>query len=397
MTRALRLIGEGVLVDGGVDDLADRLGMGSRQLRRLFVEHLGAPPAAIEQTRRVHFAKKLLDETDLPITEIALTSGFNSVRRFNSAIRTAYKRSPRELRKRETRGSGSASVCLRLGFRPPFDWDQITGFLRIRAIPGVEVVSANEYARSVAVGSYRGVLRVRPGKGDWLELEISNDASGELSRIVAGVRAVFDLGADPQRISEHLGDHRLLRKAVRRCPGLRVPGAWDPFELTVRAILGQQVTVRGATTLAGRIAARYGASIETDVAGIDRLFPRPEAMVEMEVAGQGMPTRRAETVRALAKTIERGERLFDGEPSEFVDTLCGIPGLGPWTANYVAMRALGDPDSFPASDLGLRKAVANIERGGMPTAAQLERTAESWRPWRSYAAMYLWKSLDSGD
>ncbi len=263
-------------------------------------------------------------------------------------------------------------------------------------MPGVEVVNANEYMRSVALGTYRGVLRVRPGKGDWLELEISNDASGELSRIVAGVRAIFDLGADPQTISDHLGEHRLLRKAVHRCPGLRVPGAWDPFELTVRAILGQQVTVRGATTLAGRIAARYGEPIETDAVGIDRLFPRPAALAEMDVVGQGMPTRRAETVRTLAKTIARGERLFDREPSEFVDVLCAISGLGPWTAHYVAMRALGDPDSFPASDLGLRKAVAEIEGRGMPTAAQLERTAESWRPWRSYAAMYLWKSLDSG-
>ncbi len=393
VTRALRLIGEGALVESGVDQLAARLGMGSRQLRRLFVEHLGAPPAAVEQTRRVHFAKKLLDETDLSITQIAFSAGFSSVRRFNSAVRAAYQRSPRELRKREGRRGGAATICLRLGYRPPFDWNQILGFLALRAIPGVEAVGASEYARSVTIGSYRGVLRVRPGRGDWLELETASDAAAELPRIVAGVRAIFDLGADPQKIAEQLAADELLGAAVQARPGLRVPGAWDPFELTVRAILGQQVTVRGATTLAGRIASRYGEPIDTDVDGIDRLFPAPASLTEIALDGQGMPTKRVETIRNLALRMELERSTFDAEPDRFVEELCRIPGLGPWTAHYVAMRALGEPDAFPASDLGLRKAVAAIEKGDIPTAAQLERRAERWRPWRSYAAMYLWSTL----
>ncbi len=397
VTRALRLIGEGALVDSSADALAARLGVGARHLRRLFVEHLGAPPAAVEQTRRIHFAKKLLDETEIPITQIAFSAGFNSVRRFNAAMRGAYDRSPRELRNGGARKPREARIRLRLGYRPPFDWKQVLGFLAVRAIPGVESVRDDVYARSLAVGSFRGVVRLRPGAGDWLELETPSEAAAELPQIVARARAVFDLGADPHKIAAQLVVDPSLRKLVRRRPGLRVPGAWDPFEMSVRAVVGQQVTVRGATTVAGRLTSTYGERLDGSSEDIDRLFPSPRDLLAMEPEGHGMPHRRAQAVRTLARTVVDRPAFFDEPAEQFIESLCELPGFGPWTAHYTAMRALGHPDAFPGSDLGLRKAISAIDGGEVPTLAQLERRAEAWRPWRSYAAMLLWSSLGTGE
>jgi AraC family transcriptional regulator, regulatory protein of adaptative response / DNA-3-methyladenine glycosylase II len=393
VTRALRLIGEGVLEEGDVGQLATRLGMGERQLRRLFVEHLGAAPTAVEQTRRVHFAKKLLDETDLPITQIAFSAGFGSVRRFNGAMHRIYGRSPRELRRHGEAAASGAAIRLRLGYRPPLDWHAVLAFLAPRAIPGVEVVTGEAYLRSVAIGAYRGVIRVTAGTGDFLVLETDAAAAAELPRIVARVRAMFDLGADPQRIEDHLAADPRLRALVLRRPGLRLPGTWDGFELAVRAVLGQQVTVRGATTLAGRLAAQYGEPLDSGLAGIDRLFPLPRALVGF--SGRGMPAQRGETIRELARRAATDASLFAAgrDLDAFVAELSDIPGLGPWTAHYVAMRALGEPDAFPASDLGLRRAIAAVEGTETPSPAALQQRAEAWRPWRSYAAMHLWTCL----
>ncbi len=397
VTRALRMIAEGALADGDAEALAERLGMGGRQLRRLFVEHLGAPPAAVEQTRRIHFAKKLLDETDLSITQIAFSAGFNSVRRFNGAMLDTYGRSPRELRRRGAPPMRPAVIRLRLGYRPPFDWRQVIGFLALRAIPGVEVAGVEGYSRSVAIGDYRGVIRVVPGTGDYLLLETEAAAAPELPRIVARVRSLFDLGADPDVIDAQLAGDRQLRPLVRRRPGIRVPGAWDGFELAVRAVLGQQVTVRGASTLAGRIAAAHGEALPIASAGIDRLFPRPAALQSFD--GRGMPSRRAATIRALASAVLNRPALLtpDRHRDAFFADIEEIPGFGPWTAHYVAMRALGEPDAFPASDLGLRRAFAAIDANGTPSARSLEQRAEAWRPWRSYAAMHLWATLGARD
>lgn len=394
VTRALRLIGEGVLEEGDVEQLAARVGMGERQLRRLFVEHLGAAPTAVEQTRRVHFAKKLLDETDLPITQIAFTAGFGSVRRFNGAMRAIYGRNPRELRQRGA-AAGGATIRLRLAYRPPFDWREMVAFLAPRAIPGIEMVTGEAYTRSVTIGAHRGIIRVTPGDGDFLVLETGAAAAAELPRIVARVRAMFDLGADPQRIDAHLAADPVLRRLMRRRPGIRLPGTWDGFELAIRAILGQQVTVRGASTLAGRLAAQYGERLECGVAGIDRLFPTPPVLARNTVAG--MPEQRAETIRALAQRVAATPALFTtGRPLDsFVSEMIAIRGLGAWTAHYVAMRALGEPDAFPAADLGLRRAVAAITGGRAPSPALMQQRAEAWRPWRSYAAMHLWASLQA--
>jgi len=390
VSRALRLIEAGALADGDIDTLAGRLGVGARQLRRLFETHLGAPPIAIEQTRRVHLAKKLLDETNLPITDIAFSAGFASVRRFNAAIHKVYGRSPRELRRGRRENGENGSLRLRLAYRPPFDWPRLLAFFHARATPGVELVDGDEYRRSVAIGAFRGVIAVRPAAGNALELFVPRAAAPVVAALVERVRGVFDLGADPHEIGRQLGRDPLLRPLVRRRPGLRVPGGWDRFEIAVRAVLGQQVTVRGATTLAGRLARAYGAPLATAEGGIDRLFPDPASLATADLSTIGLPRARAATITAVAAAALAGAPAFAAEPSlaEAVEELCGLPGVGEWTAHYFAMRALREPDAFPHGDLGLRRALAANGRPAAPTA--VAERAEAWRPWRAYAALHLW-------
>ena len=396
VTRALNLIHQGALVDAGVEELAARLGVGGRHLRRLFEEHLGASPVSVEQTRRVHFAKRMLDDSDLSITQIAFSAGFGSLRRFNATMKKAYDRTPRELRRKGVR-RGVGGITLRLAYRPPYDWREVIGFLAPRAIPGVECVEWDEYARTVDVGDFIGVIRVRQGDGDHLLLAVPAGAAPYLDRIAAKVREIFDLGADPLRIAVQLRSEPIMRKLVQRRPGLRVPGAWDGFEMCVRAIVGQQVTVAGATTVCGRIVERYGREIDTGQEGLRRLFPTPSVLAEVDLGGIGMPGRRAAAIQAFASAVDAEPALIDGTMSleDNVGRLCEIPGIGAWTAHYIAMRAVREPDAFPASDLGLRKALA-LPCGNIPSAKQIERRAEAWRPWRSYAAMHLWRALDDG-
>jgi AraC family transcriptional regulator of adaptative response / DNA-3-methyladenine glycosylase II len=400
VSRALRLIRAGALEHGGVDELAGRLGVGARHLRRLFVERLGAAPVAIEQTRRVLFAKKLLDETDLSITRIALGSGFRSIRRFNSAMREAYGRSPRELRRGEPRrGSGEAFLTLRLFYRPPFDWRSMLEFLGRRAIPGVERVDGSTYRRSIELAGRRGSIEVRfEHEAPAVALRVPSRLAPSLAPIVSRVRGLCDLDADSTRIDTELRRDPLLRRSVEARPGLRVPGCWDPFELGVRAILGQQVTVRGAVTLAGRLVEAYGEPPSAGEDGPSLLFPRAEGLVSRRLARRiGMPASRARAIRAFARAVLDGE-LELGSVVELDDALAGlraVHGLGDWTAQYIAMRALREPDAFPASDLGVRRALA---RGAdLPTARQAIERAEAWRPWRAYGVMHLWAADARGD
>jgi len=374
VSRALKLIGESALDDAGVDDLADRLGIGSRHLRRLFLRYLGATPVAVAQTRRVHFAKKLIDETHLPMTQIALAAGFGSIRRFNATFQKLYGRTPRELRGSNPQNGHEPGVyTFRLGYRPPYDWDSLAAFLATRAIPGVETVTPEEYRRTIFVDGCPGAIAVRPAQKNSLELRIQYANPAPLVRIVERVRKIFDLGADPSEVAAHLRRDTRLKPIVRAYPGLRVPGCWDGFELSVRAILGQQVSVKGASTLAGRVAALYGSPLNGDF-----LFPAPEILAEADLAPVGLPRKRADSIRALAAAVANGKIPFDGSfpPEDFERTLTEIPGIGPWTAQYIAMR-LGEPDAFPAGDLYLR-----------PVA----RESEAWRPWRAYAAMYFWRN-----
>jgi AraC family transcriptional regulator of adaptative response / DNA-3-methyladenine glycosylase II len=387
--RGLRLIDEGILDEYPVENLANRLGIGPRHLHRLFVEHVGASPSVVAQTRRLHFAKRLLDQTKMPITEIALAAGFGSLRRFNSAFHQTYGRAPRELRRHPAGSSaagGENEVVLKLSFRPPYDWEQVRGFLAARAVPGVERVDEHGYVRTVALGDAHGVICVRPAANEHaLELRAWGTTPGSLFQLSSKVRRAFDLSADPARIALALGADRVIAPLVKRRPGVRVVGAWDAFECAVRAVLGQQVSVKGATTLAGRLVRECGTAVSS-VNGLCRLFPRPEQVAEAKLNSVGLTTARTRTLRTLARAVCDGKIHFDPQDlDEFVGSMCELEGIGEWTAHYVAMRALGEPDAFPASDLVL------IKSAGLRTAAQLARRAEAWRPWRAYAAMYLWQ------
>jgi AraC family transcriptional regulator of adaptative response / DNA-3-methyladenine glycosylase II len=399
VSRALRLISGGALDGGSVDGLAGRLGVGERHLRRLFLKHLGAPPLAVARTRRVLFAKKLINETGLPMADVAMSSGFSSIRSFNETIRITYDRSPSELRREFASPNGTRArhaISLRLPFRAPFQWGALTGFLAPRATPGVEEVSPEFYRRTVRCDGVHGIVEVRPSAGEsYLTAALWLTHPRALLMVVERLRRLFDLSADPNEIGTHLRTDNRLRRAVDALPGLRVPGAWDGFELAVRAVLGQQVSVKGATTLAGRIAAAFGEPLPAAarVDGMDRLttlFPTPAALANADLSAVGMPGARAKAVSSLAAAVARGEIAFDTgrDLDETVRQLCALPGIGEWTAQYIAMRALGEPDAFPASDLGLRKALSGGER--LPGEAEVLRAAEAWRPWRAYGAMYLW-------
>lgn len=392
VNRALRLIAEGVLDRGSVAQLANHLGVGDRYLRKLFTAHVGASPSAVAKTRRLHLAKQLLDESALTMTMIAQASGYGSLRRFNAAFQETYGRPPSSLRRRAAPENG---ICrLRLSYRPPWDWEQFRSHFARRALDGVERVDADAYVRTFRLGSSTGWLSVRPvAHAPELELTLSPAAIAELPALVARVRRMFDLDAEPALIAGHLAADPVLAPLVLRWPGLRLPTAFDPFEQAVRAIVGQQVTVKAAVTVTGRLVARLGERLgSAPERGPDRLFPTPQAVAEGDLEALGLPGKRAKSLRGFARAVASGELVFSADQGveKLLARLRTVPGLGPWTAEYIALRAFGEPDAFPASDLGLRK--ARVWGGVPPTARALTARAEGWRPWRAYAAVYLWQS-----
>src|SRR5512140_572917 len=403
VSRALKRIFDG---DGheSVEALAARLGLGSRHLRRLFAEHVGASPASLQRTHRVHFARRLLDETSLPAADVAFASGFESVRRFNDAIRATFHRTPTGLRKSsgaksrpaaEGTGTDGRPLTLRLPLRLPFDATSLYSFLEERALPGVEAVRGHAYSRTIESRGRAGVLTVSYASGqDFLRLSTSLAPGPDLLDFVRRAGRVFDVDADPRAIADVLGRDSLLAPLVAARPGLRVPGAWDPFELSVRAILGQQVSVRGARTLAGRLVAAFGRPLPGGGAdGLTHLFPPPAALAAADLSGIGIPAARATAIRTLAAAVSTGriELTAARGLEDFEARLCALPGIGPWTAQYVALRAFGEPDAFPAGDLGLRRA---LETARVPAgAAALRERAAAWSPFRAYATLHLWSSL----
>jgi AraC family transcriptional regulator of adaptative response / DNA-3-methyladenine glycosylase II len=394
--RGLRLIAEGALDDGNVESLAARLGVTSRHLRRLFTRHLGASPQSVARTQRLHFAKRLIDDTGLPLSSISSAAGYGSVRRFNDSFQKAYGRSPRELRGARRSRVDVGALAVRLACRPPFDWSSILRFFSARAIPGVECIEGDRYLRAIEVDGRPGVLDVGR-EGSRVELRLHGIETKSLFGAVQRVRDLFDLDAPVTDIAAVLTRDELLRDLVDAQPGIRVPGAWDGFELTVRAILGQQVSVQAATTMAGRIAERYGEPVEIAVDGVihvpQRLFPRPERLQRARLEHLGVIRSRAAAIRAVARAVVLGELAFDGAVglAALREALLDIRGIGDWTTEYVAMRALKDPDAFPASDLGLLRAVsAPGERRARPT--ELLARAEAWRPWRAYGALLVWSA-----
>lgn len=403
VSRAIALIAAGALNTSGVGELAGRLGLGERQLRRLFRTHLGASPKAVAQTRRMLFARQLVTETGLPLTQVALAAGFGSLRRFNDAFRARYARSPRSLRRAETAVAPASAISLTLPYKPPYDWPGVIRFLAARAIRGVEVVQPDVYARSILLGGMHGTVTVHPAeRQDALIATIRFPMVAALPEIVERIRRLFDLGADPAVIGVHLAEDPRLAALVAARPGLRVPGAWDGFELAVRGILGQQITVAAATVLAGKLAALCGTPLPpTDdpaLSGLTHVFPTPERLAHERDLGLtiGMPRNRANAIVALAEAAAADTRLFEPgqELEQAVTRLCALRGIGEWTAQYIAMRALREPDAFPAADIGLLRAMETAD--GRPTPAQLIARATAWRPWRAYAVLHLWASEAAG-
>jgi AraC family transcriptional regulator of adaptative response / DNA-3-methyladenine glycosylase II len=396
VSRALSLIELGALDQGDVAALAERLGLGERQLRRLFREHLGASPIAVAQTRRVLLAKQLIHETRLPMAEIAFASGFGSVRRFNEAFFSLFERAPRELRRSSAEDIAAESdgkLSLLLRYQPPYAWPAMLDFLRQRAISGLESVTGELYSRTFSLDGAHGWLSIRPGDGNALRVDIRVSKLPSVPGVIARVRRVFDLAADPQAIALHLAKDPLLAPLVKKRPGLRVPGAWDGFELAIRAVLGQQITVGAAVRLAARLVAAYGQPTPAPVAafGLTRCFPQPQALANADLSRLGMPKSRAATLSAVAAAVLENPDLFGphADLEAAIERLRAIRGVGEWTAQYIALRQLREPDAFPASDIGVIRALAD-DQGKRPKAAEVLARAEPWRPWRAYAAQHLW-------
>lgn len=396
VSRGLALIELGALDASSVDDLATRLGLGERQLRRLFRLHLGASPIAVAQTRRILLAKQLVHETRLPMTEIAFAAGFGSVRRFNETFQAMYGRPPSQLRRlggEDIPVADGGELSLLLRYQPPYDWLAMLEFLRARAIPGMEHVADNSYTRTFSLDGAQGTVRVRPAEGNALRVEIRAGKLSILPGVIARLRRVFDLAADPLAISAHLATDPSLAPLVSRRPGLRVPGAWDGFELAMRAVLGQQITVAGAIRLAGRMVAQYGEAMRSPDGELTHVFPEPTALSRAKLTSLGMPASRAATLSAIAAAVVANPDLLGAHLGleEAIKRLRSIRGVGEWTAQYIALRQLREPDAFPAADIGLLRAFADGD-GRRPAVSELLEKAEKWRPWRAYAAQHLWSS-----
>jgi AraC family transcriptional regulator of adaptative response / DNA-3-methyladenine glycosylase II len=389
VSRALRLISESGLEETGLEGLAERVGVGSRHLRRLFIQHLGATPSAVAQTRRLHFAKKLIDETSLPMGQVALAAGFGCVRRFNAGIRKVYHRTPTQIRRlaRRTQTRPEDQYLFRLPYRPPYDWQSMLAFLAAHATPGVEMVENGTYRRTISVQQCPGYFEVSLDKAkDSLLVRVQFPDPRSLFFITERIRAMFDLNADWAEIVKSLRNDPALRGQVQANPGLRVPGCWNGFELAVQAILGQQLSVNGAATLSDRMVRALGKRINA-AQGLTHLFPPAEVLAEANLAAIGLPKTKVRAISTLARAVCDGQIHFEGvvDSEDFLARLSNIPGVEKWTAQYVAMRALNEPDAFPSGDRGLQRALA------LKSSSHLERYAEAWRPWRAYAAMYLSK------
>ncbi|MBL8770954.1 MAG: helix-turn-helix domain-containing protein [Phenylobacterium sp.] len=396
VSRALALIEGGAMDSGDVDALASRLGVGERQLRRLFRQHLGASPVSVAQTRRVLLAKQLIQETRLPMSEVALAAGFGSVRRFNETFQQLFGRPPGALRRsRAAEVSAAEGIVVRLPYKPPYDWDAMIAFLADRAIPGVERVEARRYVRTLAVDGEHGVVIVTPRNDDALQADIRFPRLKSLPAVIARVRRVFDLSADPVLIGAHLSQDPALAGLVAARPGLRAPGAWDGFELAVRAILGQQVSVSAARNLAAKLVATYGEPVDDPIAagfGLTRVFPSADRLVGQPISlTLNMPRARGAAVEALARTVAEDPAIFTprADLESAVAALKALPGVGEWTAQYIALRELREPDAFPQADVGLMRAMADAA-GVRPTPDQLLARSQAWKPWRAYAAQHLW-------
>ena len=388
---AASLMEDRALDESGLDTVAAQLGVTDRHLRRAFGAEFGVAPVQFAQTQRLLLAKRLLTDTVLPVTEVAFASGFGSVRRFNALFKQRYRLQPGQLRRHAAASSAADALKFELSFRPPYDWPAVSAFLGARTVAGVESVEGGYYRHTVCVAAgnkeHRGWIEVSPSpKKPTLRVAVSATLAKALPPVLARVKALMDLACHPAEVVQALG------AMAKRHPGLRVPGAFDGFEVAVRAILGQQVTVAAARTVAGRFAAAFGDVIETPFASLTTVFPTAARIVDLpyaSVARLGMPGARARTILALARAVAEGELVLmpNADIEATLERLRALPGVGEWTAQYIAMRALAWPDAFPHTDLGVMKALGETD------AKRVLAAGEAWRPWRAYAVMHLWQSL----
>ena len=391
-------IEEGMTEDekSALETIAGEFELSSRQIRRVIQKELGVPPIQLILTRRLLLAKQLLTETKLPVTEIAFASGFSSLRRFNDAFATRYGMPPTRLRKKAVEDAGalngSGTSTLQLSYRPPYDWPGMLAFLKARELKGVERVAGSFYARTVRLGDSRGWIKITQSeKKNTLLLEFAHSLAPVLPALLNRVRDLFDLNARPEIISGHLAQDKVLGPLVKANPGMRVPGAFNGFELGLRAILGQQVTVKSATTVAGRLVASFGEPIVTPFPELNRLTPAPGRIARLDVnklARLGIVAARCKSILGLAQAQASGKLSLDSgnhhDPEATIERLAQLPGIGPWTANYIAMRALRWPDAFPKEDIAVRNNLGGV------TTKQAEEMSQAWRPWRSYAVLHIW-------
>jgi AraC family transcriptional regulator, regulatory protein of adaptative response / DNA-3-methyladenine glycosylase II len=396
MHRALAMIADGALDDGSIEALASQVSLSTRQLRRLFLANAGATPLAVHATRRLLLAKQLLTETSLPVTQVALAAGFKSVRRFNAAFRESCGMSPSSMRRTPAKdqhindGALTETLTLRLAFRPPLDFRKALEFLSNCAIPGVERITENSYERSIGPADHSGWIKVTSAENKpELRLEISATDPRSIPDIVRRVRRLFDLDADVNSALGVLQLNPLLTASIGNNPGLRIPGAWDGFEMMVRTLIGVQINNSSATFLIRSLVDRFGEQRKNAISKLDRIFPTPQQLVSASLESIGIPKSRAVSVRALAAAVLHGAIDFRAGQrlDEFVERATQLPGVGLWTAHYSAMRALNHPDAFPASDQMIRKNLGGVSE------SKAETLSQQWRPWRAYATLHLWNSV----
>ena len=399
-TSAARFITEDCLTDRKISDLAESLGISGRHLRRVFFVEYGVSPVQFLQTQRLLLAKNLLTDTRLAVTDVAMAAGFGSIRRFNDVFKKQYRLAPGRFRNKEPRSSRDGdAITLFLAYRPPYAWDELISFLATRAIPKVECVTQDAYRRTVAIKKgeiiYSGWISVAHlPKRNALSATVASTLLPVLPQVLTRVRHLFDINCDPFPVHEKLETMNTISPGIR-VPGIRLPGCFDPFEMSARAVLGQQITVKAARTLASRLADCFGAKIETPFEELSRTFPLPgsicslEAPIENQLGPLGITGARARSILALAQALVTNSITLSlhGDPGVEMQKLLKLPGFGPWTVNYIAMRALGWPDAFLDTDYGVKKALS-----GMP-AKEARALAQTWSPWRSYATITLWDSL----
>jgi AraC family transcriptional regulator, regulatory protein of adaptative response / DNA-3-methyladenine glycosylase II len=390
--RAVQMILDGALDSATEADLGARVGVSARHLRRLFSTHVGATPDQLARSRRTHFARRLLDDTDLTITDIAFASGFGSVRQLNRACQETFRASPSQLRARRRAADrlvADGGLLLRLPFPGPLEWDAMLGYFAARAIPGVESVSDGTYRRTISVDGDPGVLELLPGGPDHLLVRAHLPHWEGLIHVIERARRIFSLDAPLRESTRHLTQDPVVGHLVAARPGLRVPGTWDPFETGVRAIVGQQISVAGATTITGRIAERHGKPAPgLQPLGLSHVFPSAHDLARNDLSGIGLTRGRAQAVQAFAQAVAADAVRLDRSVSldQLVASITAVPGLGPWTAHYLALR-LGERDAFPTQDHGLQRA---LQPTVSATKSTVDELAQQWTPWRATAAIHLW-------